>query len=210
MDRHNQETRSSCERLCECFSQGFFAYLVLREPALLNALFTPGANAWRSFAMAPGRLKSRTAFSAWSNSSHFFAFELLSLCLQRTDDGSRPPAAAGRSSASYKRGTGEFQAEIRPGSCLIWREGLGSEHALHDEVREAAAHLRQLIFNRKDGHGLAGDRCGIQPAEHLEQLVDFLKNVLERQLPVGSGHARQYSRNRPLFQLLTVVGRADK
>ena len=84
---------------------------------------------------------------------------------------------------------------------------LGSEHALDDEIREAAAHLRQLIFNRKDGHRLARYRCGIQPAEHLEQLVDFLKNVLERQRLVGSGHGGQYSRNGPRVQLLNVVVR---
>jgi hypothetical protein len=84
---------------------------------------------------------------------------------------------------------------------------LGSEHALDDEIREAAADLRQLIFNRKDGHRLARYRCGIQPAEHLEQLVDFLKNVLERQRLVGCRHAGQYPRNGLQVQLLNVVVR---
>jgi hypothetical protein len=74
------------------------------------------------------------------------------------------------------------------GVVCVGREGLGSEHALDDKVREAAAHLRQLILNRKNGHRLARDRRRIQPTEHLEQLVDFLKNVLERQWPVRFWH----------------------
>ncbi len=53
------------------------------------------------------------------------------------------------------------------GGACFGRKALGSEHALDDEIREAAAHLRQLIFNRKDGHRLARYRCRIQPAEHL-------------------------------------------
>ena len=100
------------------------------------------------------------------------------------------PTAAGRSSASYNRRTGGIQTDVcsRCGESSAFGEGLGSEHALDDEVGEAAAHLRQLIFNRKNGHRLARDRRRIQPAEHLEQLVDFLKNVLERQWPVRFWH----------------------
>ena len=120
------------------------------------------------------------------------------------------PAAAGRSSAL---GPNAERAGFKPRcsrcgeSSAFGRRALGSEHALDDEIREAAAHLRQLIFNRKDGHRLARDRCRIQPAEHLEQLVDFLKNVLERQWLVRSGHGGQYSRNGLQVQLLNVVVR---
>ena len=100
----------------------------------------------------------------------------------RTDYGpgtSHKSAAAGSGLTVLRlvqtpEGRDSNRGAVVAGVVCFWREGLSSEHALDDEVRQPAAHLRQLIFNRKNGHRLAGDRCRIQSAEHLEQLVDFL------------------------------------